>query len=81
MIKTEDFTRAIGCRVCNNPINYIGTLDTTKTIESTRIVVDSAVAVGTFHATDGQYIEVEVLVTCPSCKSKFKDLNAAKVIK
>ncbi len=67
--------------MCGHNISYIGSLDSENRLDSnSSTVADSVVASGSHHATDGKYIEVEVVVTCPECKSKQKQLNAAKVV-
>ncbi|MGD6897124.1 hypothetical protein [Bacillus infantis] len=82
MSRTMDVQHNISCPVCNKGILYIGNIDRTKEIVSERTQADSVIALPGkgFYATDGRYLGVEVIVTCPSCDSAIKTTNAAKVI-
>lgn len=81
MTVTSTVQHSIGCIVCRHNFSYIGSLDSENVLESnSSVIADSVIAIGTHQATDGKHIEVEVVVTCPECKSKQKQLNAAKVV-
>lgn len=68
------------CYLCRHTFEYVGELGTIKIIESPNVHAESVIATGTFCGTNGNMVDLEIIVECPKCGTKNKTTNSIKSI-